>query len=31
MPPQSLASPNLFPAQFLLANRDRFEFRQRPV
>lgn len=31
MPPQSLASPNLFPAGFPLVNRDRFESRQRPV
>jgi hypothetical protein len=31
MPSQSLASPNRFPAEFALANRDRFECRQRLV
>jgi hypothetical protein len=31
MPPQSLASLNRFPAEFQLANRDRFECRQRTV
>jgi hypothetical protein len=28
MPRQSLASPNLFPAEFSLPSRDRFECRQ---
>jgi hypothetical protein len=31
MPPRSLSSPNFFPREFPLANRDRFECRQRPV
>jgi hypothetical protein len=31
VPRQSLASPNLFPAEFSLPNRDRFECQQRPV
>jgi hypothetical protein len=31
MPAQSLASPDLFPAEFPLENRDWLECRQRPV
>jgi hypothetical protein len=31
VPRQSLASPNLFPAEFSLPNGERFECEQRPV